>query len=1673
MAGRRGGFALVTVILVLAALLVLCTPFLLTARNADRASAQMFDRRQAEVALDAAVVHARAVLERSHFGQDPSPYADSLAEITVSNEFPPDFLDASDERGVMWDLDVADLAGLIDLNSAPPQLLASMLGALSRVIQPVTADDKKIPLVSTEGFAATGFVWIEGELIHYDALEGNVLVGLERGLGAQADGDGNPLPGPRPPSNHGVGAPVLDQRAFGPALWRLRGGDVQSFDSSEQLREADDFVLAQGGVGADGLARLAELGSVYGGVRAGWRWQRAARVTSAAQAGRTGHLKVDSLRWFNEGATVRVSDGLTTEEAIVQSVSGGGDVVLDRALTNDYRAYQAIVFVLARRPVNVNTAPPEVLELLFTNLQVRGRNSRITGSEARALAEVVAASRPFSGLEDFLRRVVLPAAGMEKLPEDADVKPQQLADGAAIIDPWDAVALYLNALNANDVSLSFSTMPFCFATRDTYALDLRSTVNAESGVERFSLAREQVELVVPQVELMHLVARQVDFDEALRLNRRAPYWQTGPEPTSRFDPAGAYPPSRAWSHLGTYEGRPFLPGVNAPLPSPDNPEDQPVPEHVFASEEPDGWAQLWAARTDEMGQRAGRAIHFDHEARQLEGRWLPDQTVARTTDSNQVQWTGTSGLMRAMSFQAWIMPRALADGVLLDVGGTSLEADRLSLLLEGEDLVLRALDAGGDHLQSAFAERAELRYALAPGEGPGLPLDTWSHVEIDFRGTRPSQMTLRVDGMTHGVRTPGLTRLTQGVSSESAVLPVESIEGFPPSGVARLGNELVEFTLDAGALACQYVETGPNAGFGGRNARVQWTGAEPPLPANIGLIEVDHPAGTTVELYGYSLPLASDVPSGSASLPSELGPFRVAVATAVEGGRETLGDPIVIQGAFGPFMLGYGMDGQGSEVTGLVLAPAEDPDGGADATDVMRAFNPSGGYAAIVQVRIGAPTLGGSPVGGWEVVQYSGWNGDVLQLAARGGALNLQDLAGADPADGGGSRAFVTSWLVTVDGRPAQQILNWRTFVFPISLPVPGASDLSFLAAQAGSPQFAQITRPDQGDLTEWVCYDWFDTSAGQLLRDDPNALNAAYAVLTSELRWRDIDEEPPDFPPPGPPPPPPGAAPRPSAGAPALGSQWQPILGAAEDDELPIARAVREVFLHRGVYGTYSHSHPAGARVLPVFRVNDRGPDGGRPGRDDQAFLIGANWDHIGWPVRVHRGHRPSATVTAHGWRQEDPALPVASPGSSGQIANVGNSGLIYVALDGTPPEPMVAGTLAPSGQLGILDTRSMTRIALFPSGERPRLVGEVAIGAGFRPGAGAIPSLVVDEIVFGHTDFGMRTPLVDPEDTQGGQLLLRESFSESDERIEVWPKNLRIPLGSIGSTFEFLNDLEVDAGLLRIGDEILAYDGFDASDGTLTVAVEGRGLLGTRPQPHAAGESLSFLEGVTVSVLSAGIGAGDASLPLKDTSEFPPEGTVLIGEELIHTTRLRASALEMPRASTVPGERNERGDGIFRGRYGTTPGAHGAGQPVILFPFRYWDRWADRADAPELSCFDFELEQPAAWWRSFFWIDEEPAHGAVDVGMLVRTDAGVPWDEEPDRVAGLTLVRRGLEDGQPIAIGAQADRVEWRAFVEYRSGAFDYRTGLSHAWKTTPRLRQFGAFYLGPGMTLRSVLR
>jgi len=1816
-----------TVLFVLLVMLVMAAPFLMTARNADKAASQMADRAEARVGLDTAARHARKQLGDSHPSEDGSPYWDSLEEVQVANEFDEQFLDASDEGGLMWDLEVMDLAGRIDLDSASPQVIANLLDMTTFLTRPLEKEADEIKIGGLRSLVPEdGHVWIGSELVHYKGYEEGALQVEQRGVLTWEDDENHWYSqGPSGDSGHGLGTPVIDQRAFAHARWRVEGADFlaesepepNKFGSPEDLNELKHFVRSGPGLGTYEMDRLRQFAALHAGARGGQRWQRPVRVINNINIGDSAHasvpsyVRVDEGRYFNWGSTILITNGIFSEVRFVIG-SGNGVVQVDRTLEGEYIGYETVAYVLARRPVNINTAPPEVLEALLWNLKLRGRNRIVSKTEARELAGLIYESRPFTGLEDFMERLILPAAGIEELPPDAPFVPDALrADSSgsvpAIIDMYDAQAIYINALNANDASLAYSTMPFSFVTRDAYAMELRASVNAPTGVERFSAVRERIELIAPQKPLFWMWARQQDFDDALRLHQSAPFWATGPNPTSFAD--SATPPSRFIPNWGVLEGVMYdheaeLEAAAQAELSGEEVEEMPQVERIFADRETaDGWGQLMPARPVYTAPDTLRVENFDYETSDLEGRYLPDGTIIQTPE--YMGWaTGDDPLLKPITFSMWIRPRDLEPSQLLDVAGSSAETDRLSLAFEEEDMVLRVLDGYGDHGETAITEAAELRYSLSPSLGPGIDVDTWNHIQVEVAGNRPEQMTMLVNGTSHGVRTSGATRLVSALNQNDGVVVVESTEGFPDIGVLRIGNELIEYTEKTGTtFSAFYQETGELAGFGGRAARERYGGSldeeDPGLPVHLEDLDLSHPAGATVSLYGYSLPALQNLTTGSATM-GQLGAWRVARVVGVpEGGQTPQGDVITI----GLGYFGLGLDHTTPGNVTLELAQADNPFGGSDTT-FMNAFQSGGGYAAIVQARFIAPDQIG--IGGVEVVKYSGWQGTQLQLSGRG--ANTTELERLEPSfvvgpidQGQTNRRFVINWdgNVQVGQQPTLGVMRWAVYVVPISLAAPGVDLVSFPDPElygvdqgdgSWTSQFAQITPPlGSGELTEWVRYD--EIAQGELVRSSNRALNDLHRAITGEddeLEAQDTDLDNNGGPGGGGPggfagggtgghAPPQGpsawerwfgylltaaraldAPAEPAASAAstvaAAGSDWEPDIGASEISDFVISRAAWSAFQFRGVLGTHTHTH-SGGLILPIFQFydpafeqsidnpdyrfgRDLGLEHGRPGAQDYVFVSGGEADHIGWNMKVHRSYRPRLTTAdveiADGfedqdwptyypgharyyWQQNNLQVEVADPVEGAlwmpevrgrlnpnnpdqTVAIPGYEAFnrSFVAFDRPVPEPFLGASMPNGGAQVANDSRLVPRIVKFPSGERPRVVTGVSVGTSAQGGTTlGVPSAVVDELVWGLPVFGSQ-----PTWTQGGSMQLAAQVGETDEVLTVVPQYLRTAAGSPS----ILNRVDAEnypglqlspvnpglnlssgsvtgqtraAGILRIGEELLCYESRDAGAGTFLIARGGRGMLGTRPQAHDDTQPVQWIESIVASVLTVGIGAEDGEIPVQDAAKFPPSGLILIGGgegetyELVHYSRKRGNILEMPRGSAEAGARDGRAAGLLRGRFGTGAKTHLAGTPVLVFPYRYWDRWAYAADAPELSYMELSFDQPGAFWSSVFYEWERGPAGVADIGILMRTDPGVPWDADPQASDGIYLLMGDSTDTKPVPIEQQSDRVDWRIFVNYPPGSFDLATGLGSGWRETPRFRHLGVEFYAPSRILESIDR
>lgn len=1803
---ERAGFAMLTVLLVLMSLLVLCTPFLWTAGNADRTSAELVAEVRAELAVDSALRHARHELGRSHEALDRTRFSDGLEELSPRPESVEVRPPHDDATGAMWSYEVRDHAGLIDFDSASPQVLANLLGQATYLTARLPATATEAEVARVDGFLDRGVVAIGPEYIVYTSLEDDELQGLERGFLADETTDCPPSAG----DFHPIGAPVIGLDALSMAYWRLArglapnaGGSIAALAeelgplltaSLPNLSDAlfdDPDSSARQELERAFARRLVEAFepalTLDGGTAAGDRWQHATTLLSEwGGEGGECRFRPASTRWFAPGSTVRISEGESVAYGLVLAVSGN-TVQLRDPISQEFTPGVARIETLARRPVNVNTAPPVVLQALFENLKLAGRNHRISRDEARDLAARVIELRPFDGFRDFIERFVLPAAGLVPLGEleglgrakDDDERRRILAEALArrdaqaelepeLIDADDAQALVINALNPNDSALEFSTMPLTFVSRGLHEIQARAVINAPSGRQLAALERRQLEWVVPQLQLLKLWTYQEDFEEALRHTRAAPGWGSGPIATTVADPGrGADPPPRAASYfqrlpidqLAGQEERGALGGFEAA-------------GGQFPSRDVDGFITPWHVRVNESGPRAGKMEHFDRPRSALEGRRLSvapfDVALERfelVGNSNQIGPQGTPlELLRPFSMAMWVRPEAsLAGTHLVDLGGTSPDGDRVELFVdpESDELVLRVTDGPGDHPDTTgFVERSEVRYAAL--EGGALPVDVWTHVEIDVRGTRPDQIGLRIDGYPAG-RRPGLTRLSSSLAAGDRLIQVESTEGFPDRGPIQIGDEVIEVAVTGPTtFEALYQDSGASAGFGGRMARQVVDvndlggGSFTKVPAGLGLVDTDHPSGSTVTIYGYSTPLVSPVPSGAATLSDGIGPFAVARVTSVVGSLPPQGDPFNVElDAFQPgggvipiqLQIGRGFDTASGEVEALELAPV---DAAQTQEELMSAFSPDGGYAALIQLRPGVLTSSGnvqaeedlqqwtapdtgSLMAGLEIVAYSGRQGNQLRIFRFGVNSNELTMLGTKNSGvlgqigkpGESNHVFLLEWEwsgtfpggfigpeAPVPGDDDLQLgeydsaLEASVFVVPISIALDG-SPTSFLPPGPGRSEFAQIVRTgSERGRTEWVRYDELVQLAGrlQLVRDDPDALGQLFQVLTKQQQPNPIrlellgDDEgggPGGMPVAG------AATAPPAPSAAQTSTYWSNAIGVTEYAQtaldLPVSDAARTWFQFRGVLGTQSFAHPGLTTVTPVFRVFDRRvpdptdpslepvgalqPGWGWPGGDDPVFVVDESVTDIGLPNVVHRAIRPPRRLVRANW--ERPADMIANPYQGLDAPDslwfetdyerlhhlvALRESYLGIAIP-SQPFTLVQDGSAPFqqyeawGQQPDIEMRQTTRLVKYPSGELPRVVTGARLGKDV-VGAEASAPAVVDEF------FSDRSRAAD-QDLGGTSLVLAADVDSTDPSFSIALDRLRTPFGDVphDPTAALPSSwLPPSGGLLRIGDELIAYHTADGNNGTVLVAPGGRGFLQSEAQPHRAGEAVTLLGHLAVSHLQQAVGPDASALPIAPVPGFGASGTVRVGNELVHYTN-RVDGLSMP----IHDESGEdgggaRGRGLYRGRFGTAPEAHEVLTPVIEWPARYWDRYAYRADAPEQHFFEFELSQPDAWASALAVEHTDPAYPGARLGILLRTDPRTPWTSDPDTTEGLSLHWMDRLAGRPVRVDRQSSEVEARLFVEYQPGSFDPLGPYLHGWKLAPTVEQLAFDYIAPGRVL-----
>ncbi len=1469
-------------------------------------------------------------------------------------------------------------------------------------------------------------------------------------------------------------------------------------------------------------SRFGKPERVFGIWRDEMERQLALRVRSAADIGGGSLIRIRSTDGTRSEYNMVWSTSIPGGQQGAINLPANWWITVVKPLVHEYVPTETIVERVVPVPVNVNTASEEILTALIQSMRVKPRSMVAGGHresiatkpyysrrQAQSMAERIYALRTYvPGIEDEVEADDIP--GPFNGWEDFEKR---------LFRPWFAeattrdrlrllVLLYDNFQTGRPGGGDMGTLPICFTSSQLVGYRAAaSRVNPLRGAESARLEKHGIAIAAPGKGAAWYVGTQAQFEDLFRLDRNAPFWLTYPINTSALQPfdRGTDPAVRTFSQV-VADAYPNAGFGNARFPDADGSE---------------GGFQLSPSNTPFGGydQNQYRLESFS-TALHPEGREIARQGVYEIDNSGprgqgntsrqasheriQHQLTSTGGLTSRHAIQFWFQVDDTGQQVLYDLSVPQEgfpDRNRISLQIRDQNLVLEVIDeAGVDPDPSVINTTPQRTTGVweVPITDINLQADRWYHASLSAMGNRPNQMHLLIDGVPRGeprMRTYLAQQIPafqfsqqlqqQQIEAElHRPIVVESTEGFPPRGVLKIGNELFEYTsLDGSTFYTTHDDS-----FGGRLQRQrinEFGGSTPPangtynrqnlsriLRGTRQAIAIEHNVGAVVELYGYSLPAYPRrfIEAGGANLVENVGPFTVA---RVINQQSSNTNQIVVQiplpnqpNQTFPFLIGNGIDDQINNE--IVLGdPRSAPLNAASASqEILSGFPESGGYALMIQrpITFGPQSPGGTdvPVGGWEIIRYSGRQGDRLTGLQRGQVLQIDgvDFFADDNFDPTQPiRRFVTEWTgLVLGGQPPPPVndLNllprFYTYIMPISLTVSGT-----VPTGSGTVEWLQIMpRGDEVD-TEWVRYNTVLENRF-VVRAEQRAFNQVLVELSGTDQRRrfglqqgasSIQENDGG-----------GTEPYPAPIDPRPNS-----IGYIDQVETqhPACFYARRGLGFRGdpFTGTTSHTHTTADRVLPVHRFefdwSRYGALAPRPGRNDRIGLVqgsaranaqvpGVEWQVVNWAVRHYNADNLNQASIQGNQRNQ-------------ALEDLGPTPFVLVGLKDVVTAAYLGGNDQSRDTLD--DSRMIDRAVKFPSGELPAADVEFAsIGE------------------TGHQDQLQMRGVVDEVAAQARMVtpkLLDSSLTETGREFFIRNRFAITPLGPFfdaqprhwanwGNNAQFPED----GGLLWIDGEILAYSNFSLADFRFQIASDGRGLLGTEPKQHDPGTMVYFLEQVPCEILTQGVGPNDSRIQLSRLGGFPRHGGMaLLGTEVFHYTWTEANTtLAMPEWYN-PAFEGSRPEGLLRGRFGTNPVSAGSGSPVIWFPFRYWDRHRMRGNDPAQSYTQYTFEPGPSWIRKFGW-KEEGNSLLVDLQCVVRLDQRGTWESDPEDTPGLFHLRDGQVNDDLVPIGSAASRLEARFFVEYRPGCFDSQTFLAQDWKYTPIVREFAMTYESEGRIL-----
>ncbi|MHC5050584.1 MAG: hypothetical protein ACYTGK_08225, partial [Planctomycetota bacterium] len=404
-------------------------------------------------------------------------------------------------------------------------------------------------------------------------------------------------------------------------------------------------------------------------------------------------------------------------------------------------------------------------------------------------------------------------------------------------------------------------------------------------------------------------------------------------------------------------------------------------------------------------------------------------------------------------------------------------------------------------------------------------------------------------------------------------------------------------------------------------------------------------------------------------------------------------------------------------------------------------------------------------------------------------------------------------------------------------------------------------------------------------------------------------------------------------------------------------------------------------------------------------------------------------------------------------------------------------------SGSLDVrqADHRDNTRLCAFPTGEMMDNLDNLSpsrIGVRWN---GAVTPCVVDEIAGENRNVLFPLTLTD------------EELSDNATVFSV--------ISSEGVPDE--QDIPEGPGLVRIGDELCVFGQAEVVGGQLQFSEVTRGVLRTLPGTYQRGAPVEVLFGCRVAILTNGVTGPSNILMGRGFQRFPPMGVVRMESPEAEQADLRLYTIN--KATEVQMPVNDSGGGIFTGRYGTNALSFEAGTPVFFHPVRVWDRFAEASNDPQLSYWSFSTELSEALIKRIYW-EEGQRPKNVQFRVFARVDEAAPWEStlrnqlwlsrdsgaegsdverrDPSSLRPGDSRRQETDDPRKFLyvmerkqgdnlLNLQANKIEVRVFVVYRTGAFQWADPSVSGWKGSPIMQRFAIEYLQQNVVRRHIDR